>query len=86
MFFCFVLSQYVTQFLTMLVTINVNYYLTFFLGVSPLQNTRNTLTFFFLEGWGWGGGGVADMHVMDGLLVGFRTLRLQADSIFRYIL
>ena len=71
MFFCFVLSQYVTQFLAMLVTINVNYYLTFFLGVSPLQNTRNTLPDIFF--WRSGGLVAADMQVMDGLLVGFRT-------------
>lgn len=47
-------------------------------GVTSAKHEEYAYVFFF--------GGVADMHVMDGLLVGFRTLRLQADSIFRYIL
>ena len=55
-------------------------------GVTSAKHEEYAYVFFF-GGVGVGGGGwVADMHVMDGLLVGFRTLRLQADSIFRYIL
>ena len=69
MFFCFVLSQYVTPFLTILVTVKCKLLPTLFpRGVTSAKHEEYASRYFF-----WRRGGGADMHVMDGLLVGFRT-------------
>lgn len=74
MFFCFVLSQYVTPFLTILVTVKCKLLPTLFpRGVTSAKHEEYASRYFFGRRGGGVGLGGADMHVMDGLLVGFRT-------------
>ena len=42
-------------------------------GVTSAKHEEYASRYFFWKGGGGGGVGRADMHVMEGLLVGFRT-------------